>query len=105
MNKILITYHEAKETAATAFGIYFKLNSFIFMPVFGLNNGIVPIVAYNFGAARLDRVKKATKLGIATAVAIMTVGLVLMEAIPAVLLGLFSEPLVEFFRAVAGGHI
>ena len=39
MNKILITYHSAKETAATAFGIYFKLNSFVFMPVFGLNNG------------------------------------------------------------------
>lgn len=50
MNKILIAYHSAKETAATAFGIYFKLNSFIFMPVFGLNNGVVPIVAYNYGA-------------------------------------------------------
>ncbi len=42
MNKILIAYHSAKETAATAFGIYFKLNSFVFMPVFGLNNGVVP---------------------------------------------------------------
>ena len=50
MNKILITYHSARETAATAFGIYFKLNSFVFMPVFGLNNGVVPIVAYNYGA-------------------------------------------------------
>ena len=50
MNKILITYHSARETAATAFGIYFKLNSFVFMPVFGLNNGVIPIIAYNYGA-------------------------------------------------------
>ena len=72
------------------FGAYFKLQSFIFMPIFGLNNGIVPIVAYNFGAARLDRVKKTVKLGVCTAVCIMLVGLVLFETVPGVLLGLFS---------------
>ena len=55
MNKILITYHSARETAATAFGIYFKLNSFVFMPVFGLNNGVIPIIAYNYGAQQRRR--------------------------------------------------
>jgi len=87
MNKILISFTEA---ATAVFGAYFKLQSFIFMPVFGLNNGIIPIAAYNFGAARMDRVKKATKLGVLTAICIMTVGMVLFEAIPGVLLGLFS---------------
>ena len=87
MNRILISFTEA---ATAVFGAYFKLQSFVFMPVFGLNNGIIPITAYNFGAARMDRVKKATKLGILTAVCIMTAGLILFEAIPGVLLGLFS---------------
>lgn len=87
MNRILISFTEA---ATAVFGAYFKLQSFIFMPVFGLNNGIIPITAYNFGAARMDRVRKATKLGVLTAVCIMTVGFVLFEAVPGVLLGLFS---------------
>ena len=87
MNKILISFTEA---ATAVFGAYFKLQSFIFMPVFGLNNGIIPITAYNFGAARMDRVKRATKLGALTAICIMTVGTILFEAIPGVLLGLFS---------------
>jgi Na+-driven multidrug efflux pump len=87
MNKILISFTEA---ATAVFGAYFKLQSFIFMPVFGLNNGIIPITAYNFGAARMDRVKQATKLGVLTAVSIMIVGLVLFEAAPRMLLGLFS---------------
>ena len=87
MNKILISFTEA---ATAVFGAYFKLQSFIFMLVFGLNNGIIPITAYNFGAARMDRVKRATKLGALTAICIMTVGTILFEAIPGVLLGLFS---------------
>ncbi len=87
MNRILISFTEA---ATAVFGAYFKLQSFIFMPIFGLNNGIVPIVAYNFGAVRLDRVKKTVKLGVCTAVCIMLVGLVLFETVPGVLLGLFS---------------
>ena len=61
MNKILITYHSARETAATAFGIYFKLNSFVFMPVFGLNNGVVPIIAYNYGAQQRARMIETIK--------------------------------------------
>ena len=59
MNKILITYHAAHETAATAFGVYFKLNSFIFMPIFGLNNGVIPILAYNYGAQKRSRMTQA----------------------------------------------
>ena len=94
MNRILIAFTEA---AVAVLGAYFKLQSFIFMPIFGLNNGIVPIVAYNFGAARMDRVKKAVKLGIATAVSIMVVGMILMETIPGMLLGMFT-PSEEMLR-------
>lgn len=87
MNKILIGFTEA---ATAVFGAYFKLQSFIFMPVFGLNNAMVPIVAYNYGAAKPDRLRKAVKLTIAVAVCIMSIGLALFELIPSRLLGLFS---------------
>ena len=87
MNRILISFTEA---ATAVFGAYFKLQSFIFMPVFGLNNGMVPIVSYNFGAARPERVKKTIRLTIIVAVCIMTAGCVTLELIPEVLLGLFS---------------
>ena len=87
LNRILISFTEA---ATAVFGAYFKLQSFIFMPVFGLNNGMVPIVSYNFGAAREDRVKKAIRLTICTAICIMTVGAILFETIPGVLLGFFN---------------
>ena len=87
MNRILISFTEA---ATAVFGAYFKLQSFIFMPVFGLNNGMVPIVSYNFGAARPKRVRKTIKLTVTVAICIMTVGCVLFETIPGVLLGLFS---------------
>jgi putative MATE family efflux protein len=87
LNKILISFTEA---ATAVFGAYFKLQSFIFMPVFGLNNGMVPIVSYNYGAARLDRVKKTIKLTIATAICIMTAGLALFQLVPELLLSAFS---------------
>ena len=74
MNKILITYHSAHETAATAFGVYFKLNSFIFMPVFGMNNGIIPIVAYNYGAQNRRRMMETIKRGTLYASCIMVAG-------------------------------
>ena len=60
-NKILISF---TETAAAVFGVYFKLQSFIFMPVFGMNNGIIPIIAYNYGAQKRKRMIKAIKLGV-----------------------------------------
>lgn len=86
MNKILITYHSAHETAATAFGIYFKLNSFIFMPVFGLNNGVVPIIAYNYGAQNRARMVEAIKRSAIYASIIMLLGIALFQAIPGTLL-------------------
>ena len=88
MNLIL----EAYGVAQTAFGLYFKLQSFVFMPVFGLNNGMVPIVAYNYGAGNRKRVIDTMKYAIAYAVGIMLTGLVIIELIPGQLLGLFQAP-------------
>ena len=87
MNQILISFTEA---ATAVFGAYFKLQSFIFMPIFGLNNGMVPIVSYNYGAARPERVKKTIQLTIIPSICIMSVGTVLFETIPAALLGIFT---------------
>ena len=87
INKILIGFTEA---ATAVFGAYFKLQSFIFMPVFGLNNAMVPIVSYNYGAVRMDRVKRTFRLTVVTAIAIMSAGCLLFETIPAQLLGFFS---------------
>ena len=87
MNRILVTF---TETATAVFGVYFKLQSFIFMPVFGLNNGMVPIIAYNYGAGKKDRVIKTMKLSITYAVTIMLLGLTIMELFPHVLLGFFN---------------
>ena len=87
MNKILFGF---TKTATAVFGAYFKLQSFIFMPVFGLNNGMVPIVAYNFGAARMDRVKKTVKLAVCTAICIMAVGLAIFQLAPELLLSFFD---------------
>ena len=90
MNKILITYHASHETAATAFGVYFKLNSFIFMPIFGLNNGVIPIVAYNYGAQNRRRMMATIKRSALYACCIMVFGTVLFWAIPDTLLRLFD---------------
>ncbi|MEG1989091.1 MAG: MATE family efflux transporter [Oscillibacter sp.] len=87
LNKILISF---TTTATAVFGAYFKLQSFIFMPVFGLNNGMIPIIAYNYGAARLDRVKRTINLTIGTATAIMCAGFLLFQFVPGMLLRLFD---------------
>ena len=87
MNKILISF---TTTATAVFGSYFKLQSFVFMPIFGLNNGMVPIIAYNYGAKRYDRVKKTIKITIWTAMTIMFMGLLAFELIPDVLLSFFN---------------
>lgn len=94
MNKILLLY---SETAVSVFGIYFKLQSFIFMPVFGLNNGMIPIIAYNYGARNQKRILETIKLSICIAVGIMLIGLVIFQAFPAQLLLLFnaSEHMLE----------
>lgn len=87
VNRILISF---TTTATAVFGAYFKLQSFIFMPVFGLNNAMVPIVAYNYGAKKADRMKRAVKLSILSAVIIMAVGLATFELIPGTLLSFFD---------------
>ena len=90
MNKILIAYHSAKETAATAFGIYFKLNSFIFMPLFGLNNGVVSIIAYNYGAQHRRRMTETIKRSTIYASCIMLLGMSIFLSIPGTLLKIFD---------------
>lgn len=87
MNKILGAFNS---TAVAVFSAYFKLESFIFMPVFGLNNGIVPIIAYNYGARKPERISRTVQLGVLYAVAIMTVGVALFWIVPRQLLGIFN---------------
>ena len=87
VNKILLLF---SETAVSVFGIYFKLQSFIFLPVFGLNNAMVPIVAYNYGAARKDRIMKTIRSSVTAAVAIMLAGLAIFQIFPEQLLYLFD---------------
>lgn len=87
MNQILIAF---SSTAVAVFGVYFKLQSFIFMPVFGLNNGTVPIIAYNYGARRPDRMRKTIRYGVSAAVCIMAAGTLLFHAIPTQLLRIFD---------------
>lgn len=87
MNLILITF---SSTAVAVFGVYFKLQSFVFMPVFGLNNGMVPIIAYNYGAQKPERIHKTIRLGMLYAVMIMAVGLLVFQLIPKQLLLMFD---------------
>ncbi|NMA95815.1 MAG: MATE family efflux transporter [Clostridiales bacterium] len=87
INNILI---RLSSTATAAFGIYFKLQSFVFMPVFGLNNGMVPIVAYNYGAKQKQRITDTIRLSIKFAFGVMIFGLVLIQLIPDKILLLFN---------------
>ncbi len=87
MNNILMTF---STTAAAVFGVYYKLQSFIFMPIFGLNNGMIPIIAYNYGAKKKERILEVIKFSIFLAVAIMTIGTIVFETIPQTLLLLFN---------------
>jgi len=87
MNRILI---EFSSTATAVFGVYFKLQSFFFMPVFGLNNGITPIIAYNYGAGQRKRMLKTIKLSMLVAFCLTFIGFLCFEGIPQILLGLFN---------------
>lgn len=78
------------ETGKTVFGAYFKLQSFVFMPVFGINNAVLAITAYNYGARKPDRINKVLRLGVLGASVLMVIGIVLFEAFPQVLLGFFN---------------
>lgn len=86
MNRILISF---TPTATAVFGIFFKINSMIFMPVFGLNNGSVPIIAFNYGARKQSRILETMRLSFLTAVSIMTFGCLLFEGIPQHFFALF----------------
>ena len=86
MNQILIAF---TATATAVFGVYFKLQSFIFMPVFGLNNGVVPIVAYNYGARKPDRIVKTIKLSVMYAMGIMFLGFLAFQLAPDLFLSMF----------------
>lgn len=90
INKILFAFGEIGKTAAAVFGIYFKLQSFVFMPVFGLNNGMVPIVSFNYGARRADRILQTVRLSAIYAVSIMVIGMAVVQLIPGQLLLLFD---------------
>lgn len=90
INKILMMF---TSTAVSVFGVYFKLQSFIFMPVFGLNNGMVPIIAYNYGAREKKRIMQTAWLSIVTAVTIMLVGLAIFHIFTDELLGIFEASL------------
>ena len=87
LNKILIGF---TTTATAVLGVYFKLQSFVFMPIFGLNNGMVPIVAYNFGARKPERMVKAVKLSVLYAVGIMVLGFAAFQLLPGPLLSIFE---------------
>ena len=87
MNLILMAF---SSTAVAVFGVYFKLQSFVFMPIFGLNNGMVPIISYNYGARRPERVKKTIRLAVCYAEGIMVLGFCIFEFFPGQVLGLFS---------------
>ena len=88
-NIILYNFTTGGTYAQNVFGIYFKLNSFIFMPIFGLNNGVVPIIAYNYGAQKRSRMLQTMKLQVIIAVCLMALGMVLFLAIPGPLLKMF----------------
>ncbi len=87
MNKILLMF---SSTAAAVFGVYFKLQSFFFMPTFGLNNGMVPIVAYNYGARNKKRITHTIKLSCGAAFVMMLLGIAAFNLIPDKLLMLFN---------------
>lgn len=87
LNKILIAF---STTATAVFGVYFKLQSFIFMPIFGLNSGMIPILGYNYGARKPERMVKTLKVGMAISVSIMAIGTLIFQFFPETLLKMFN---------------
>lgn len=87
LNNILIGF---STTATALYGVYFRLQSFVFMPVFGLNNGMIPIVGFNYGARKPDRIKATIKLAILFATVIMVIGFIAFQLFPEALLSLFN---------------
>jgi putative MATE family efflux protein len=98
MNQILMGFEGVGEIATGIFGIYYKLQSFFFMPLFGLNNATISIVAYNYGARKPERMTKTLKIACITAFTIMMLGLAAFQLMPEVLLSLFNAS--DTFMAV-----
>ena len=94
MNQILQGFHE---TATGVFGVYFKLQSFFFMPVFGINNATISIIAFNYGARKPDRISRTLKISCGSAMVIMLLGTAIFLLLPDLLLGMF-QPSDEFLR-------
>jgi len=90
MNQIFLGFPSEGETAAGVFGVYFKLQSFFFMPVFGLNNATIPIVAYNYGARNPKRITATLKRAVLSVMCIMLLGLLAFQFLPEFLLGFFN---------------
>ena len=101
MNQIFLRFQEYGETAAGVFGIYFKLQSFVLMPLFGINNASISIIAYNYGARQPKRITGTLKRALGTAMTVMLLGLALFQLIPDVLLGFFnpSDTFLELGRS------
>jgi Na+-driven multidrug efflux pump len=97
MNQIFLGFPEVGNTAAGVFGIYYKLQSFFFMPLFGLNNATISIVAFNYGARKRSRIVKTLKMAVGTAMFFMVMGLLAFMLVPELLLGIFN-PTESFMR-------
>ncbi len=100
MNQIFLGFKDYGETAAGVFGIYFKLQSFVLMPLFGINNASISIIAFNYGARQPKRITGTLKLAVGTAMTIMLIGLTVFQVFPNQLLGIFQPS--ETFLAL--GH-
>lgn len=90
INKILQSFTQYGEVPVNVFGIYFKLQSFFFMPLFGMNNATISIVAFNYGARKPDRITKTLKIACVSALSFMLLGVAVFQLIPDVLLGIFD---------------
>lgn len=90
MNQIFLSFKDYGETAAAVFGVYFKLQSFFLMPLFGLNNASISIIAYNYGARQRTRITKTLKYALGTAMTIMLLGVATFQLFPHALMGIFS---------------
>ncbi|MBR7088219.1 MAG: MATE family efflux transporter, partial [Mogibacterium sp.] len=102
INKILAQF---SDLAVTTFGVYFKLQSFVFMPLFGMNNASVPIIAYNYGADRKDRLEQAMRLGVRYGIGVMTCGTLLFWLFPEQLMALFNAPPEMVTMGIVALHI
>ena len=101
MNQILLGFPTVGETASGVFGIYFKLQSFFFMPLFGMNNAAISIVAYNYGARKPQRITRTLKIAYCAALSLMICGTLAFQLVPEVLLGMFnpSDAFLEIGRS------